>query len=183
MWRDNSYPGAAHCECSVSPCMYSFSFANDHPLVRAFSASSWAPFRLISKLVATGLACAFALISDPIPKSTGPNSTPRMTNGIFSIRDGGIETAVDMLVSAAGLFNQPLVPDLPGRETFNGSAVSLFPVGLARLFAGWQNSLPLSASSARVPSRSFTAIAPGGGQLLVCQRSPQHGIILGTNDR
>ena len=121
----------------------------------------------ISKTVLTGLA--FALIFDSIPKSMGPIRRPEWPMAYLD-RDGGIETA-DMLVSAVGLFNQPLVPDLPGRETFNGPQFHS---------SRWDHDCSLDGKIVAVDRhrRQCHSVRsrdrPRVGQLLVCQRSPQY---------
>ena len=163
VWRDNSYPGAAY---DVPSRMYSFSFANDYPWSERFGQQP----EILDYL--KNCADRFGVRSH-IRFNTevdGAEFDAQNDQWHISIRDGGIETA-DMLVSAVGLFNQPLVPDLPGRETFNGpqfhSSRWDHDCSLdGKIVAG--NRHRRQCHSVRSRDR------PRVGQLLVCQRSPQY---------
>ena len=163
VWRDNSYPGAA---CDVPSRMYSFSFANDYPWSERFGQQP----EILDYL--KNCADRFGVRSH-IRFNTevdGAEFDAQNDQWHISIRHGGIETA-DMLVSAIGLFNQPLVPDLPGRETFNG---------LQFHSSRWDHDCSLDGKIVAVIGTGASAIqfvpaiAARVGQLLVCQRSPQY---------
>jgi len=163
VWRDNTYPGAA---CDVPSRMYSYSFAPDYPWSARFGGQPEILDYLKHCADRFGIRPHIRFnteIKEAAFDSAGPQW--RISTG-----DGGIETA-EMLVSAVGLFNHPFVPDLPGRDTFDGPQFHS---------SRWNHDCALDGKTVAVIGTGASAvqfvpeIAPRVGRLLVFQRSPQY---------
>src|SRR5215470_4225556 len=112
VWRDNSHPGAA---CDVVSRLYSFSYDQDYAWSTAF-----APRDEI-----------FAYIKQCVERY-GIREHVRfgcdVASTVFDAAAGAwtVETTqgerfiTPVLVSAVGLFNNPTIPDIPGRDQFKG---------------------------------------------------------------
>lgn len=170
VWRDNTYPGAA---CDVPSRMYSFSFAQDF---------SWAErFGRQPEILSYLKQCADRFgIRSHIRFGTEISEAAFDTNSAqwrITMMGGETETA-DMLVSAVGLFNSPLLPDLPGRDRFDGPQFHS---------SRWDHECVLTGKKVAVIGTGASAIqfvpaiAPCVGRLLVFQRSPQY--VLPRDDR
>ena len=170
VWRDNTYPGAA---CDVPSRMYSFSFAQDFPWTERFGRQP--------EILAYLKQCADRFGIRPhirfgteIAEAAFNTDTARWR---ITTPEGETVSA-DMLVSAVGLFNTPLVPDLPGRESF---------VGPQFHSSRWDHDCALGDKTVAVIGTGASAIqfvpaiAPRSGRLLVFQRSPQY--VLPRDDR
>lgn len=112
-WRDNTYPGSA---CDVPSNLYSFSFApnprwsrsfSPQPEIQAYLQDVTARYRLGShiRFGATVTAADFdeATATWQVATADGQRYTARF------------------LLSATGPLSEPVVPDLPGLETFPGT--------------------------------------------------------------
>ena len=170
VWRDNTYPGAA---CDVPSRMYSFSFAQEFPWTERFGRQP--------EILAYLKQCADRFgIRAHIRFDTEIASAAFETDSDqWRIATAGDELeSAHMLVSAVGLFNSPLVPDLPGRETFGGSQFHS---------SCWDHDCTLEGKTVAVIGTGASAIqfvpaiAPRAGRLFVFQRSPQY--VLPRDDR
>jgi cation diffusion facilitator CzcD-associated flavoprotein CzcO len=160
-WRDNTYPGAA---CDVPSHLYSFSFAPNpswsrtyatQPEILAYLEQVTDRFELRTH-IRTGVA---------IERATWLEDEQQWE---LTSADGDTHRA-GILISALGMLNVPLQPDVPGLETFRG-----------RVFhsSRWDHSLPLTGE--RVASigtgasaiQYVPAIAEDVAQLTVFQRTP-----------
>jgi cyclohexanone monooxygenase len=111
-WRDNTYPGAA---CDVPSHLYSFSFApNPHwsrtyasqPEILVYLESCADRFELRPHIrFGTAIATAEWIESDKVWELT---------------TSAGETHRCDVLVSALGMLNVPMVPELPGISSFTG---------------------------------------------------------------
>jgi cation diffusion facilitator CzcD-associated flavoprotein CzcO len=126
-WRDNTYPGAA---CDVPSHLYSFSFAPNpswsrtyatQPEILAYLEDCTDRFGLREHIRA-GVNITSARWSDP-------------EQGWTLTTASGETHRADVLVSALGMLNVPLQPDVPGLESFRG-----------RVFhsSRWDHSKPLA---------------------------------------
>ncbi|MGZ6752114.1 MAG: flavin-containing monooxygenase [Nocardioides sp.] len=112
VWRDNTYPGAA---CDVPSPLYSWSWATNpewsrrygtQPEILAYLRAAAADHGLLD-LVRTGVEVTSVVLEGETWQVTA--------------RDGSTYEA-DLVVSAVGQLSNPVVPDLPGAETFAGPA-------------------------------------------------------------
>ncbi len=111
VWRDNTYPG---CACDVQSHLYSLSFVPNPDWTHSFSpqAEIWDYLR----------KCAREY--DVLPHIRfGHNVKEAVWEQ--NLQRWRIQTSKDtylapLLISAAGSFSEPKLPELPGRETFKG---------------------------------------------------------------
>jgi cation diffusion facilitator CzcD-associated flavoprotein CzcO len=114
-WRDNSYPG---CACDVPSHVYSFSFA----LNPAWS-STYSPQQEIWDYL-RGCADRFGLrphirFDTEVRRACWDAAAGHWR--IETSRSGLLgEWTADVLISAGGPLNEPVIPKLPGLETFRG---------------------------------------------------------------
>lgn len=163
VWRDNSYPGAA---CDVAARLYSYSFEQGYPWSGRFP----------------GQAEILGYMKHCVTKyGVGPHIRydTEITNAAFDEAlgqwiletRGGEQLQADVFVSAVGLFNQPIYPDIPGRDTFEGEQFHS---------ARWNHEFPLEGKTVAVIGTGASAIqfvptiVPAVGQLHVFQRSSQY---------
>jgi cation diffusion facilitator CzcD-associated flavoprotein CzcO len=163
VWRDNRYPGAA---CDVPSRFYSFSFEPDYPWSEAYGRQPeiW---DYIKRCVARhGLA----------PKIRfGVN----VLNADFDAdaRKWRLHTAsgerieADVFVSAVGVFNNPVEPEIDGRDSFAGPQFHS---------ARWRHDVELAGKRVAVIGTGASAvqfvpaIASQVAQMHVFQRTPQY---------
>ncbi|WP_433208029.1 flavin-containing monooxygenase [Dactylosporangium sp. CS-047395] len=112
-WRDNSYPG---CACDVPSQVYSYSFALNPEWTSTYSpqAEIWAYLERCADRFGVRPKIRFG--TDVLSADWDP--TERRWQIVTS---QGTWTA-DVLVAAGGPLNEPVVPKLPGMETFRGEA-------------------------------------------------------------
>ncbi|HEX7823637.1 MAG TPA: NAD(P)/FAD-dependent oxidoreductase, partial [Mycobacterium sp.] len=110
-WRDNTYPG---CACDVPSGLYSFSFAPNpewsrlfagQPEIRTYIEETAAAYR-VGDRVSFGTEMLRSQWSD----ATGRWQV-ETTRGIFTAR---------AIIAAAGPWNEPLTPNIPGLSSFRG---------------------------------------------------------------
>ncbi|CAN5694207.1 NAD(P)-binding domain-containing protein [soil metagenome] len=160
-WRVNTYPGLA---CDVKSHLYSFSFAlnggwsrlwSEQPEILAYFEKCAQRYRLAPHLRLNTEIRAARWDSTrqhwELSTSTGERHT------------------FDVVVSAIGLFTQPVMPDLTEEEPFTGTVMHT---------AQWDHSLDLSGSRVAVLGTGSTAsqvlpeIAKVAGTVYSVQRSP-----------
>jgi cation diffusion facilitator CzcD-associated flavoprotein CzcO len=160
-WWHNSYPGAA---CDVPSHLYSFSFATK---------SDWPqPYGTQPEVLAYLEDCVerFGLTSH-IRLETRVESARWDDAGAYwkLATGGGEELAVDILVGASGLFNQPVMPNIAGLDSFAGTVFHS---------ARWNHGHDLTGEAVAVIGSAASAtqfvpeIAPVVGRLDVYQRTP-----------
>jgi len=160
VWRDNTYPGAA---CDVPSPLYSWSWApNPHwgrryspqPEILAYIEQN-AEREGLSDLVVTGVEVTSATFDD---------ATHRWLVGTA----GGASYEADVVISAVGQLSNPVIPNLPGRDTFAGPAFHS---------AEWRHDVDLTGQRVAVIGTGASAIqfVPGivedAGAITVFQRS------------
>jgi len=159
-WRDNSYPG---CACDVPSHMYSFSFAPNPDWSRSFSpqAEIWDYLRRCVKDF--GIE-RFLRLGHEVRSATWDSGANRWVldtpHGRFT---------ADVLVAAAGPFDAPAVPDLPGLDSFAGEVFHS---------ARWNHDHDLTGRRVAVVGTGASAIqfvpaiAPAVERLHLFQRTP-----------
>src|SRR3954454_21379517 len=164
-WYENSYPG---CRVDNPNHNYSYAFAQRH---------DW-PFHFSTQdvLVDYFRQCADAFgvrdhirFGSEVVEATWSDDDLRW---IVRVRDGdGVEetVAVNAVITAVGQLNRPMLPDIPGRETFTGPSFHS---------ARWDHDVDLAGKRVAVIGTGASAlqfipeIAPVAGELVVFQRTP-----------
>ncbi|MET0397386.1 MAG: NAD(P)/FAD-dependent oxidoreductase, partial [Longimicrobiaceae bacterium] len=168
-WRDNSYPG---CTCDVQSHLYSFSFAPNPDWTRSYSPQP--------EIQAYLRRCA---------RDFGVLPHVRFGHEVRAAEwdDAALRWRVDtsagpvtahVLVMASGALSDPLVPDLPGLDTFRGAAFHS---------SRWDHALDLRGRRVAAIGTGASAIQfvpriqPQVARLYVFQRTPPW--ILPRHDR
>jgi cation diffusion facilitator CzcD-associated flavoprotein CzcO len=159
-WWHNRYPGA---ECDVKSHLYSFSFALNpewsrpyarQPEIRAYLEDCVERFGLEPYLrLGTEVRSARWDEADALWRLTV---------------DPGEEIEAEVVVSALGMFGAPVVPDIPGLDTFAGTVFHSARWDETHDLAGERVAVIGSAASA---VQLIPEIAPEVGHLSVFQRS------------
>lgn len=160
VWRDNTYPGAA---CDVPSALYSWSWALNPGWPRTYSAQADILDYLQKSAAEAGL---LDLVH------TGQEVTALRYDEVARVwtvsTAGGATYEADVVISALGQLSDPVVPDLPGRDTFAGPAFHS---------ARWRHEVDLNGARVAVVGTGASAIqfVPGivdrVGSLTVFQRS------------
>jgi len=111
VWRDNTYPG---CACDVQSHLYSLSFAPNPDWTRSFSPQSeiWDYLRRCARDFGVLPHIHFEhLVGEVAWQQDAKHWQIETSQGTWTAR---------ILVSAAGSFNEPKLPQLRGLETFLG---------------------------------------------------------------
>ncbi|MBC3193448.1 NAD(P)/FAD-dependent oxidoreductase [Pseudonocardia sp. C8] len=159
-WLHNTYPGAA---CDVPSHLYSFSFAQRTDWTRLCSPQPEILAYLhdvakeygVADLVETGTR----VVAADRPRADGPWTVTA---------DDGRTWTADVLILATGQLNRPVVPDIPGADTFGGHTFHS---------ARWDHEHDLRGRRVAVVGTGASAvqfvpeIAPETGHLTVFQRS------------
>lgn len=159
-WRDNSYPGAA---CDVPSHLYSFSFAPNPGWTRSFSPQPeiWDYLRRVAD--DEGITGKIRFGEEVTAARWDPAARHwrvETTSGTLTAR---------FLVSAAGPLSDPLIPGIPGLDTFAGTVFHS---------AAWNHDYDLTGRNVAVIGTGASAIQfvpqiqPLVGQLTVFQRTP-----------
>lgn len=111
-WRDNTYPG---CACDVPSALYSYSFAPNPEWTRAFAGQPEIRAYLRATADAHGITPLVRLRTEAVRAQWRPDDAR-----------WHVETTRDryrarFLISAAGPWHEPSVPDLPGLAGFPGT--------------------------------------------------------------
>lgn len=175
-WRDNTYPG---CACDVQSHLYSFSFAPNPDWSRSFS-----PQPEIQTYLQR---CAREFGILPHVRFHHEVTDARWDDGArrWRIRTSAGPLIARVLVMAAGALSDPVIPDLPGLDRFQGRAFHS---------ARWDHGYDLRGKRVAVVGTGASAIQfipqiqPLVGQLHVFQRTPpwilpRHQRDLGARER
>lgn len=162
VWRDNTYPG---CSCDVPAHLYSFSFAPYRSIgirfpgrrrtleyLRAVAAAEGLPGHLH-----TGTAVAEATYSE-----SGACWELRAANGI--------RFTADVVVFAVGQLHRPNIPEIPGRDEFDGASFHTADWDHAAELRGRRIALIGTGSSA---AQCLPALADTAASVRIFQRTPQ----------
>jgi len=118
VWRDNTYPGAT---CDIPSVLYCFSFAPNPAWRSRYAARADIHAYLKQTAVAYGIDRRIRLGTEATAAEFDP------VDGRWRICCGGSEARgevveVDVLIAAVGQLSRPVVPVLPGAETFGGGS-------------------------------------------------------------
>ena len=160
-WRDNTYPGVAVDIPSVSYC---FSFETDYPWSREFATGAE-----IQRYVSY-CADKYGVTNHIRYQSRAVRCQFDNARDIWTtqIADGTAVTS-RYVIAATGLFTQPIVPAIPGLETFAGKAMHT---------ARWDHDYDLTLKRVAIIGTGASAvqvvpeIAPLVTELRVFQRTP-----------
>ncbi|WP_171163451.1 NAD(P)/FAD-dependent oxidoreductase [Streptomyces sp. I05A-00742] len=111
-WRDNTYPG---CGCDVPSVLYEYSFA-PHPWSRCFAGRSEILDYLESTAATHGADEVIRYDTEVLSGGWEPDTHRwklRTTSGTYTTR---------VVIVATGPWHRPRYPDIPGLDTFPGTA-------------------------------------------------------------
>jgi cation diffusion facilitator CzcD-associated flavoprotein CzcO len=160
VWRDNTYPGAA---CDVPSPLYSWSWALNPSWSRRYSPQPEILDYLHKAAAEAGLL-GLVRTGQQVCEATYDDET-----ATWQVRTtDGTAYEADVLISAVGQLSDPVVPDLPGLESFAGPAFHS---------ARWRHDVPLEGARVAVVGTGASAvqfvpeIVDRVGALTVFQRS------------
>ena len=161
-WFNNRYPGLS---CDVPTDLYSYSFFLDHEWERPFATRAEIVEYLEAAVDRFGVRDAIRLDTHVV-SARWDDESARWT--IVDSR-GGRWTA-RVLVGAVGMFNEHVVPAIPGLDTFTGPVTHTaeWPDADLGFLAGRRVSVVGTAASA---TQVVPTIAPHTGHLTVFQRT------------
>ena len=159
-WRDNTYPG---CRCDVPSHLYSFSFAPNPSWSSTFSPQP----EILGYL--RDVAARFG-VRPHIRFGTELESAAWDEGGArWRLETSAGPISADVLIAAQGPLSDPLVPDLPGLGSFEGTAFHS---------ARWDHEHRLDGERVAVIGTGASAIQfvpkiqPAVGRMHVFQRTP-----------
>ncbi|HEX8907363.1 MAG TPA: NAD(P)/FAD-dependent oxidoreductase, partial [Longimicrobiaceae bacterium] len=159
-WRDNTYPG---CECDVQSHLYSFSFAPNPEWSRSFSPAPEIQAYLQRVARDYGIYPHVRFHHEVLAAAWDDQAQ------LWRIDTSRGPLTARVLVMANGALSDPLIPDIPGLDRFDGRAFHS---------ARWDHSLDLGGRHVAVIGTGASAIQlipaiqPTVGKLYVLQRTP-----------
>ncbi|WP_433606223.1 flavin-containing monooxygenase [Prescottella agglutinans] len=160
-WRDNTYPG---CACDVPSALYSYSFAPNGDWSRLFAGQNEIREYIERTADAHGVRARVRFGTEML-RAQWNEATRRWTletsNGTYT---------ADAVIAAAGPWNQPLIPDIPGLDGFTGEVFHS---------SRWNHDYDLTGKRVAVVGTGASAvqfvpeIAPRVGRLHLYQRTAQ----------
>jgi cation diffusion facilitator CzcD-associated flavoprotein CzcO len=159
-WYDNSYPG---CRCDVSSNLYSFSFAPNPGWSETFSAQPEIERYLQATARRFGVLDKIAF-DTALEDARWDNKTGR-----WHITTSRGNLTADFLIYGGGLLSEPRFPDLPGADSFAGTAFHS---------AQWNHTHDLTGRRVAVIGTGASAIQflptvqKAAGHVTVFQRTP-----------
>jgi len=159
-WRDNTYPG---CRCDVPSHLYSFSFAPNPNWSSTFSPQP----EILAYL--RGVAARFGVLPHVRFGTEMDSAEWDEAESRWRLETSRGPITADVLIAAQGPLSDPLVPDLPGLDSFQGKAFHS---------AGWDHEHRLDGERVAVIGTGASAIQfvpriqPLVGQMHVFQRTP-----------
>ena len=162
VWRDNRYPGIS---CDIESHLYSYSFEPNPDWSRTF-----APGHEIRAYLER-CADKYGVRGRIRFRCAAAGARFDAATGLWHVATSDGDTLVArFLISGAGhALTQPIVPDIPGRDSFAGAAFHS---------ARWDSRYPLDGKRVAVIGTGASSIqivpsiAPQVGRLLVYQRTP-----------
>jgi cation diffusion facilitator CzcD-associated flavoprotein CzcO len=160
VWRDNTYPG---CACDVPTAFYSYSFAPKPDWSRAYAGQDEIRRYLLDVAAGHGVAGRIRCGTDVL----GADWDEARRRWQVTTSDG--EYVARVLVSATGPWSEPVIPDIPGLEDFEGKVFHS---------SRWDHDHPLDGANVAVIGTGASAvqfvpeIQPRVGRLTVYQRTP-----------
>ncbi|BAH49799.1 flavin-containing monooxygenase [Rhodococcus opacus] len=160
-WRDNTYPG---CACDVPSALYSYSFAPNREWSRLFAGQEEIR-RYIERTAAEHGIPGHVKFGTEMLRAQWSEHSRRWTVDTSA----GTFTA-NAVIAAAGPWNEPLTPAVPGLDTFTGEVFHS---------SRWNHDYDLSGKRVAVVGTGASAvqfvpaIAPKVGELHLYQRTAQ----------
>ncbi|GAA4478611.1 NAD(P)/FAD-dependent oxidoreductase [Rhodococcus olei] len=160
-WRDNSYPG---CACDVPSGLYSYSFAPNPQWTRIFAGQEEIR-RYIDRTAAEHGVGAHVRLGTEVTRAQWDDPTRR-----WVVETSRGTLTANSVIAAAGPWNEPLVPDIPGLDTFDGEVFHS---------SRWNHDYDLTGKRVAVVGTGASAvqfvpaIAPRVGELHLYQRTAQ----------
>jgi cation diffusion facilitator CzcD-associated flavoprotein CzcO len=112
-WRDNTYPG---CRCDVPSHLYSFSFAPNPNWSSTFSPQE----EILDYL--KGCAERFGILPHVLFDTELESAAWDEDEGLWRIETSTGPITANFLVAGQGPLSEPALPEVPGIETFEGTA-------------------------------------------------------------
>ena len=159
-WRDNTYPG---CQCDIPSALYSFSFAPNPDWTRFYPLQSEIREYLL-RCVRDFELTPYIRLDHEVRGAAWDGEA-----GLWRVETSRGALAADVLVGAMGGLSEPAIPDLPGLDTFQGTAFHS---------AGWDHAHDLSGERVAVVGTGASAvqfvprIQPRVAKLHLFQRTP-----------
>ncbi|WP_024805817.1 NAD(P)/FAD-dependent oxidoreductase [Nocardia sp. BMG51109] len=160
VWRENTYPGAG---CDIPSPLYSYSYAPRLDWPKRFARQP----DILEYL--RGLAREHDLLPKIRFRTEVTAADFDDTSGRWTVHTAdGAELTCDVLISAVGQLSRPALPNIPGVETFRGTAFHS---------AEWDHEADLAGKRVAVIGTGASAvqfvpeIAPAVGHLTLFQRS------------
>jgi cation diffusion facilitator CzcD-associated flavoprotein CzcO len=159
-WRDNTYPG---CRCDVPSHLYSYSFAPNPNWSSTFSPQP----EILDYL--RGVAVRFGVLPHVRFETELESAEWDEAEARWTIQTSQGRLSADVLITAQGPLSDPLVPDLPGLDSFEGTTFHS---------ARWDHDHRLDGERVAVIGTGASAIQfvpriqPDVAQLHVFQRTP-----------
>jgi cation diffusion facilitator CzcD-associated flavoprotein CzcO len=110
-WRDNTYPG---CACDVPTALYSYSFAPKPDWSRAFAPQEEIRRYLLDVATEHGVADRIRCNADVLTAAWDEDRQR------WLVETSAGDYAARVLVSATGPWSEPVIPELPGLDSFEG---------------------------------------------------------------
>ena len=159
-WRDNTYPG---CRCDVPSHLYSFSFAPNPNWSSTFSPQP----EILGYL--RDVAARFGVLPHVRFETELQSAEWDDSQARWLIETSQGALSADVLITAQGPLSEPLVPELPGLDSFGGTIFHS---------ARWDHDHDLAGERVAVIGTGASAIQfvpkiqPEVGQMHVFQRTP-----------
>lgn len=159
-WRDNTYPG---CACDVPSTLYSFSFAPNPDWSRIFAPQPEIHAYLAAVIDRTGVREHLRLGVE-VEGAAWDEERAR-----WRVATSAGEYDARVVIAGAGPWHEPLIPDLPGLDTFTGTTFHS---------SRWNHDHDLRGERVAVVGSGASAvqfvpkIAPDVAQLDLYQRTP-----------
>jgi cation diffusion facilitator CzcD-associated flavoprotein CzcO len=164
-WRDNTYPGAA---CDVPSHLYSYSFAQNTEWSRRFAPQAEIHQYLRDTADKFGIVPHIRFNAEV----TALEFVEATATWAITLEDGSAHVA-DVIITATGLLSRPLIPGIPGIDTFEGEQFHS---------ATWNHDYDLTGKSVAVVGTGASAIqfvpaiAPHVAHLKLFQKDAAHVI-------
>lgn len=158
-WRDNTYPG---CACDVPTTLYSFSFAPKPDWSRAFAPQEEIRRYVLDVAEKHGVADRIHCNTDVLAAEWDEERQR------WLIETSAGDYAAEVMVSATGPWSEPVIPDLPGLDEFEGKVFHS---------SRWDHEHDLDGARVAVIGSGASAvqfvpeIQPRVGQMTVFQRT------------
>lgn len=163
VWRDNTYPGAA---CDVPSPLYSFSYEPSADWSSRYAKQDEILAYIQRTATKYGIAPLVQLDKDVVAAHYDEDAAT------WTVRFADdSEQTVDILISAVGQLSQPVLPSIPGVESFEGRSFHS---------ARWEHDVPLAGKRIAVVGTGASAIqfvphlAEQSSELIVFQRTPSY---------